>query len=402
VGLFDTSHGTLVVGLATPKFIVVASESRKTDVATGAFDDKSKKIFVINKKRIIGIAGLSDASVPGAPWITAQIAPLFDRVVTIYGDSDFDARHWNNEIPPSGVSGYELSDWDEVNNYYWFGQILGPLQTIENIYATFGEICPEKLALQVMQAGFKANGDAKIELWTILPKLETSLAGRPVVRSYVGPTDQSVTKGQLIWKTAGINGLAVAVLGGHIPDDVRGFVESYPGISAFLSRRQSGTVGQISEAEMIALAEDLIATSRLSPLVGDKPIQLATARPGERVELIQPTFPVPQLVLSSRAEWRMGLALDPSFPFGNDAQGGVVFTFCEIKNNEFPIPLGDNVFYGNVFVRATLIYRGGRVSFGPNNKVQDSNLIIQDGVDESPLSDVRGYFSKIERAQSKK
>lgn len=401
--IFDSSHGTLVVGLATPKFIVVASDSRRTS-GSGQFNDQSKKIFVLSGKRIIGIAGLSDASVPGAPWITAQIAPLFDQAAAFYGGGDFDALHWNNDFPPPGVSTFEQSRWDEVDNYAWSGQILGPVQTIANIYATFGEVCPEKLALQIMQAGFKDNGDAKIQLFTILPRLVTSSSGRPEVLSSAGLPDRAVTNNQLIWKVAGVGNLAAAVLGEHLSDDIRSFVNSYPGITAFLTRQQNKTVNHISENEMIALAEDLIrATSRLSPVVGESPIQLATVRPGEKVQLVQPTFPLPAVVLSSRGEWRLGETFDASFPFdSDDMHGGVVFTFCEIKDNTTPISLGENIFYGNDFVRATFIYKGGRVTFGPNNKVQDGKLIIEAGVDEGPLSGIRGYFSKIERTQSKK
>ena len=390
--LLETSHGTLNVVLATTRFIVVATDSRRT-YDTADYEDNSKKLFVVGKKRILAIAGLVEASLKGLPWLTAQIAPLLDiHIARSYQDDYI----WNGPLLPEELPEKLKQYWGEDLLYSWWTSLHGPVQTIFNIALTYGDVDLNRYRLEGLLAGFKDNGEAKIARLVIVPKKGVSSWGRPhvgIARSY----ERTTTSGPLIWKTAGVTELADTMLGGVITDKLKRYVRKYPGISTFLRRRETNSVESISEAEMIVLAKDLIrATASRDRRVGSEPIQIATVRPNEEVVVEQPSFPQPSILVPSQGTWHLGVVFTPEHPF-DEARGVAVYTFCEIKNNKKPIPLGNNHFYGNTFDQATFIYMGGLISFGNNNRVTDSKLIIAPDVDETPLKPILKYFTHVER-----
>jgi hypothetical protein len=386
-------RGTLVVALGNRSFIVVASDSRRTDLNAGSHSDDSKKLFLIGQKRILAIAGLADASLRPAPWITAQIAPMLDSML---GDLPYgiDNQYWDEPPPPPNLPEELKTHWNDEP--LWWAMIMGPLQTITNIAATYGPIDQSVFLLQGVIAGFKSTGEAKIEVFTLFPVLSISNSGR----QYIGlaqKRERLTSNGKLICRTAGVTELANQILEGEITENLISETKKYPAIKAFLKRRQLNSVDAISSHEMVELAKDLIrATAAQNEAVGASPIQIATIKPGERAHLEQPKFNTASHFLSPDGTWYLGSVMGDEFPF-DQVRAGAVYVNCLIEGDKTPIPLGGNYFYGNTIVNATFIYHGGRISFD-NNHVHDSRLLIDAGVDETELQPILQLFS-CERAK---
>jgi hypothetical protein len=141
-------------------------------------------------------------------------------------------------------------------------------------------------------------------------------------------------------------------------------------------------------------------TADHDPRVGRDPIQIAVIKPNQDAVVDQPAFPSPGRFLPARGTWNLGIVFTPDYPF-DQVKSDAVYTFCEISKNRTPIPIGDNYFYGNVFDQATFIYSGGNISFGGNNTVRHSKLILAAGIDDSSIAPVRRYFETIEHLSEK-
>lgn len=389
-------HGTLDVVLATSKFIVIATDSRQTS-GNGSHWDDSKKLFVIGKKRALAIAGLAGARIEKLPWLS--VASLIDKSIQIADSNkavlESDDYCWNDFPPPSNLPAEFGQSWC-AHPYLWWNSLIGPIQTIMNVAYTFDNgINPDYYQLVGILAGFKSNGEPKIERLVIMQQKGKSDWNRP----YIGArriTERADTNKPLAWMTAGVTQLADWISEGPITTELKVFTKDYHGIAQFLKRREAKTVKEISEAEMISLAKDLVrATASITPLVGSEPIQIATIRPNEMLVLEQPSFPVPNKYLPLDGVWHLGVEFSSTYPFNSSI--ATVYTFCKIKENQIHIPLGNNYFYGCEFERAIFIYSGGDVYFGDNNVAKDSTLIINPDVDESLLWPILRKFTNVKR-----
>ncbi len=383
------AHGTLVVAIATPKVIVVVSDSRRTNPKAGTYEDNSKKLFVESEKRIIGIAGLADVSLSDFPSLTAQIAPLIDETVSQMPGAE--ERYWSEPPIPDNWPPDKRQYWN--NEPMWWVSIRGPLQTIANIAATLTSINPQDLYLEAIFAGYKNDGHAKLEKLAMIPILQMSNVGRPWI-GIASNRQRQTTSDELIWMTAGDTGLANSVLGGTIADAEKAKLKSYLGIVRYLEAFQKKQLRSLTEDDLVNLAKDLIrATAAISPVVGSDPIQLAKVHPRRKVELSQPAFPSAGYFLGSSGTWYMGQVLSDDYPF-NTIRPGAVFTTSEIRNNKTAVRIGDNYFFGDSFVNATAYYDGGIVNFA-RNEVNDSTLLILKGVDIKPLTAVIAAFRNV-------
>jgi len=95
----------------------------------------------------------------------------------------------------------------------------------------------------------------------------------------------------------------------------------------------------------------------------------------------------------------MGVVFTPEYPFAQPSTPVVPasYTNCEIRNNNSPVPVGDNNFYGCVFENTVFSYSGGRVSFGTNNTLRRCRLVIASGVDENALDPIISMFETVDR-----
>jgi hypothetical protein len=404
----EISRGTLVVAIASPKFIVLATDSRKT-WSDGSHQDNSKKLFRVGKKRVLAIAGLASAAVAEVPGLTEEIAPTLEYEIeysagptSAAGFTDIDDQFWNEprppELPPSWSEDVKrrLLANEDMPRYVWWNATEAPTESIVNIAATYHSGQPlEGYRLEGLLVGFRDNGEAKLEHMVVIPAWDTSLWGLPQV-GLSQMWERLRTKDKVIYKTMGVTRWANWVLEGEVNESLMSLTKGYPAIEKFLARRNAGTTDQMTEADALALSKELIGlTSTQTAFVGRDPVQTAVIRPKENAVVEQPAFPRASTLLKFGTT-RAGQTFTPDFPF--DGERETTFAWCEIQNNSVPIPLGGNYFYGNKLKHVTLVYRGGAVHFGLNNAVTDSTLIIEKGADEKALDpSVLRLFTKLER-----
>jgi hypothetical protein len=387
-------HGTLDVVLATPHFIVAATDSRRTFNSGGAIND-ARKLFPVGKRKILAIAGLVSAALPGPPWLPFQAAPLLEWAIEKF--DKFDEHNWNDLVPLAELPPEFAKGW--APDPAWWRVLDGPITTIYNIGATFGMKLNFDLSLEGLLAGFKANGQAKIQRMVISPQPMLSAWGRVMI-GHSRQWEIATTSYQLIWKTAGATQLADQVLGGAVTPEMAALGERYSGIGAYLRRRAENTADAVSEQEAVDLANALIrATAEREPSVGREPLQLAIVRPNEDIRIEQPEFPQKELRIPRNSAHFNGVVFTPDYPHANHSKpaGMSVYTNCVVSKNQSPIPLGGNYFYGCEFENAVLSCAGGEISFGTNNKVRACKLVIAAGANENELEPIVHEFDTVER-----
>jgi hypothetical protein len=406
------SRGTLVVAIASPKFIVVATDSRKTWLDGRSFEDNSKKLFRVGKTRSLAIAGLASVSIPEVPGLTEDIASELDYWIdysagsgSAPGMTAIDDRYWNDppprEYPPSWPEEgkVKLKLMDDMPHYVWWQMTAAPVEAIANIAATYHPGLPlESYRLEGLLAGFKENGEAKLEYMLMIPSWDTTPWDLP--RVVLGQAWARLrTSDKLIHKTMGITKWADRVLDGETNDDLRSMAKGFPAVEKFIALRTDGKEDQTSEAEAVALCKALIAlTAEQDARVGREPVQIAIMRPKQDASAELPMLSRPPNRLRFGTT-RGGVIPTPDFPF--DSEKDTTYAWSEVKNNQVPIPLDTNYFYGNKFDHATFVFRGGVVHFGTNNSIKDSTLVIEKGADESALApSIVRQFQRVLRPAS--
>jgi hypothetical protein len=180
--------------------------------------------------------------------------------------TDIDDRYWNDPPhPPEYPASWpeegrrKLKLLDDMPHYVWWQMTGGPVEAIVNIAATYhpGQQL-EGYRLEGLLAGFKDNGEAKLEHMVMIPAWDITPWNLP--RVGLGQAWERLrTKDKLIHKTMGITRWADRVLDGEINDDLRSLAKGFPAVEKFLTRRTDGTVDQVGDAEALALCKELIA-----------------------------------------------------------------------------------------------------------------------------------------------
>ena len=384
-------HGTLDVVLATRGCIVMATDSRRT-VRAGAITDNTRKLFRLSGNRFVAISGLVDAVLEGFPELTLQIPALLETAIEM--DGGLDMHHWEDTPPPSDMPAKFAAYWGR-DPYMWWNLLAGPLQTLFGIAATFNPASASDVTgLVGIVAGYKSNGEPRIDELHHKPITGVSNWGRPSVASKRGARRIAFME-PLTSRTVGATTLADLVLQGKVDSELRATLGGYEGISNFLRVQERNALPSLSEADLRALAVDLVrATAERYPGVGKEPIQFATIHPDGRVEYDQPIASLPTLGLTLEGTWHSGVVFTKEYPFAT-ARRGVVFTTCSIVANESSIPLGDNYFYGCDFANAHFHYDGGMVHFGDNNSLVDCDLTLVSGTDEGAVRGIIGKFARV-------
>jgi len=385
--------GTLGLALAKRDFIVVSTESRRTDHYSGDYTDDCKKLFSLGPYRIVSVAGLIDVRFDRLPWLCADLSSLLDA--EIKRNEAYHDLGWKDRSPALENVPEKLKELWGQKNYPWWTMLACPIQSVYNIAYTYDRnIDLDKSKMEVLVAGFSENGQAKIEHLARVPQKTISSWGREHIN--FGQTyEETRTSGPLIWRAIGCSELAESVLQGKVTDKLRTALKKYLGITSYLERFACGSLDAITNSDMIELTEDLIlATADLTTSVGYKPRQIATIRPGAPAEIQQPHFPTPPSHLDSVNTWHMGVKFTPDFPF-NERPTGVLYTNCAIEQNRTAIPLGDNYFYGNDFHSVVFEYTGGGIFFD-NNQPVNCTLFIDPSTDKSAVKPFEGAFAKVE------
>jgi hypothetical protein len=239
VAVPEIGHGTLVVAIASPKFIVVVTDSRKT-WSDGSHADNSKKLFRVGRKRVLAIAGLASA-IPQVPGLTEEIASILEDEIaysagpsSAAGWTDIDDRYWNDPLPPEFPPSWpqdqkqRLLALEDMPHYIWWQMTAGPVESVVDIGATYAPSRPlETYRLAGLLAGFKDYGEAKLEYMVMIPTWDTTLWGLP--RVGLGQMWERVrTKDKLIYKTMGETQLADRVLEGDIDEALMSLIKRLP------------------------------------------------------------------------------------------------------------------------------------------------------------------------------
>ena len=227
-GVAEVQHGTLDVAVASRKAIVVATDSRRSG-RDGARTDDTKKLFLLPGDRVVAIAGLVDASLPNFPEITAQIPALLEQAIGRCGHLDM--FFWEDPPPPADYPEEFHHHWG-ADPYIWLSAIVGPIQTVFNIAATYSTVDLSRATMDAIVAGYRQSGEVKLVRSRLQPLESTPRGGRRFIgvarhHQRVAPVDGFAAT------TIGACNLANALLFEAVPVDFIPELSSYPGIEAF-------------------------------------------------------------------------------------------------------------------------------------------------------------------------
>jgi len=153
----------------------------------------------------------------------------------------------------------------------------------------------------------------------------------------------------------------------------------------------------MSGDELKALAQDLIrASAKRFPSVGDEPLQSAVLRAGQPAVYKQPISSAAPIVLPVGGKWYQGVEFTLPFPFA-EIGDNVVFTSCLVRQNQSPIPIDGNWFFGCEFIDAVFRYAGGTIGWGANNTLVGCELRIADSVELESAIALSEQFSVVTR-----
>jgi hypothetical protein len=386
----QTSHGTLDVAVASQSAIVVATDSRSRG-RSGITDD-TKKLFLLPFHRVVAIAGLGRAAIREFPELTAQIPALL--AWSIANHADWDSLTLEDQPLPPGWP-EDLAELRAADRYGWWTALKGPIQTIAAIEATFDGGVRSGLEVRAIVAGYRANGDAKIEVLRVEAGQGLSSWRRPTAGVHASAETIQMVDG-FAFATIGVTRLADAILAGQVPQEFASDVGRFSGIDRYLEMRGSGIERHMSAEELTALAHDLIrATAERHESVGSEPLQTAVMRPGHPVVYEQPIQTAGDIVLPADGAWYMGVDFTPDFPFENVSMPGTVFTACRVQRNRSPIPIDGNWFFGSEFIDALFRYSGGRIGIGSNNVLTNCELRLSAPVSTASVARLHDLFERV-------
>lgn len=380
---FDT--GTLNVVLANKKFIVVASDSRRT-IQEGYSDD-CKKVFLIGKKRALAIAGFAGASkeIKISKKIIVNFPKILQELINKFKDRiDFyDFYEWNNKVLSIGFT-------DRQGEYFWWQSITGNLHFLADLVFSYKENETLELKVVGLHTGYLDNGDIKIEKLEQKPIKRIGQWGRTqyLVEKY---KTYRISK-DVLWETSGADTYAKSILKNTPEEIVAENLESFPKIKYYLDHFDQNPLHAMGKQDLIELSTQIIQfTAKFKKSVGFNPIQIAVISKEGNSEISDHTFFDPELINISGISGCI-YSEDYSFEGCNYKN----FINCVIKNNKIPLPLDYNFFYGTELNNATLEYSGGDIYFGENNTVKNCRIIIKNNVNTTKLDFIlKNYTGEI-------
>lgn len=387
---YSIYSGTLNVVLGNQNCIIVASDSRLTRSQSNGdhYTDDCKKLFLLGKQRALAIAGLAGASVL-ADSIRLQIPDLIEKTIQRCGDSiDFhDNRRWNNIASPPDLPEEFRDSWQDAG-YFWWNAITGSMCLLTDICATHNQDVVNRLSITGLHAGYKENGEIKIEKLTQVPVERTSNWGRKTYLMY--QTFEYRTSQAFIWATSGQVQLSDLVLNNSPNELIKSEIENFPSFSNYFNRYTQNSRDEMTEQELVGLATDLIKfTANFKQSVGSHPIQIAVLKKNEPSTITADNNFA--RASSIRAAGLSGCVYTSDYPFNECV--GTNFVNCVIENNTIPIPIDQNFFYGGEFKDVTFSYNGGPIFFGKNNKLEKCFLKNMAHNQSTELTEILNYYS---------
>ncbi|MDB5271960.1 MAG: hypothetical protein JWO58_327 [Chitinophagaceae bacterium] len=372
---YSIDTGTLNIVLANQNCIIVASDSQRTTIENGTsrYSDDCKKLFLIGKQRALSIAGFSGINYPDlTDKISMQIPTLIEDSINSAGEHiDFyDWRGWE-EMPPAEWN-EEASNLYSASPYLWWTSIIGSLSLIADILGSYDDEKAKKFEIVGLHAGYKSNGQIKIERLSLRPFEAIGQCNRK--QFYMSQSLEFIISQSFTYATSGKDYLSKLVLSNSINEYIEENLDSFPSIKNYLNHFSNSTLDNMLETEMRELSIELIQlTSNYTDGVGSNPIQVAVIKKNEVSSITKDTFlKTPSIIAAGLSGW----VYTKDHPF--DGCRGGNFVNCVIENNINPVPIDGNFFYGGEFTNVVFDYSGGEIFFGKNNKVINSTILTSE------------------------
>jgi len=138
---------------------------------------------------------------------------------------------WEDPPPPADYPEEFHHHWG-ADPYIWLSAIVGPIQTVFNIAATYSTVDLSRATMDAIVAGYRQSGEVKLVRSRLQPLESTPRGGRRFIgvarhHQRVAPVDGFAAT------TIGACNLANALLFEAVPVDFIPELSSYPGIEAF-------------------------------------------------------------------------------------------------------------------------------------------------------------------------
>ena len=358
----ETSSGTLNLILANRNGFVIAADSRRT-ASDGQYWDDSQKLFRVDKRSALVMAGFAAARAPGTP-LDVQVSALLRE--------HFDLKLQQSDVP---FDGQDVSGWMRLT----MAQELG------TVGAVFGTLGMYQMDMIVIAAGYDAHHRPKITRFDFKPKLRPfgpSLTVLPVFETEVASVDVTGFK----WESAGIDHIAKSVMAGTYPSEDERIVRYY-------AARERNQLDTLPLEALHQLAEAILSETKKGTVYVGGPDQIALFPRKGKARWLAPDMQSSKQRVLRTILWLGGPSNLGRRPDGQhysmrtsvfeDLTRPVTEQYVQVfvsgDIHDVDVSLDGNLFAGFVFTDVTFKYRGGKFWFGTNNKLQQCEIEIEEG-----------------------
>ena len=284
----------------------------------------------------------------------------------------FDLKLQQRDVP---FDGQDVSGWMRVT----MAQELG---TVGAVVGTLGMY---QMDMIVIAAGYNAHHKPKITRFDFKPKLQPfgpSLTVLPVFETEVASVDVTGFKSE----SAGIDCIAKSIIAGTYPSDDERIVRYY-------SARERHQLDTLPLEALHQLAEAILSETKRGTVYVGGPDQIALFPRKGKARWLAPEMQSSKQRVLRTILWLGGPSNVGRRPDGQhysmrtsvfeDLTRPVTEQYTQVfvsgAVHDVDVALDGNMFAGFLFSDVTFKYRGGQFWFGPNNKLQQCEIEIEDG-----------------------
>lgn len=351
-------HGTVNVALGNRNGMVIAADGL---LSGGPHPVFAQKLFQLDKLSVCTIAGFySTDDSTGLQFFQLPESALHleVRAIMSYLREQLE-KHPDLTIEEKArILAFQISTAIGILNSVKAAKASGPRQSRESANSQF------------VIAGYNPDGSAEIAKVS----LKVDSFGDSTT---VEEASQVAVTSDLVWRTAGIEDEAIAILNGTSSPD--GPERSDEALKPLYSAKVKSSGSSLSVAQMTEIAKAVVrySASAHSRAIGGEP-QFAVLQNGKVSDVSQPEFEPPPL---PRHQNRLfsdihflttpgGLA--DYRPFGWYGTG----LYVRSEFNHVSVTLDSSFFGENTFTDCDIFYDGAPFDFEPNNTVQNCSLLL--------------------------
>jgi hypothetical protein len=373
-------HGTVNVALGNGNGMVIAADGL---LSGGAHPTFAQKLFQLDKYSVCTIAGFystDDSSGLQFFQLPESALHLEVRAIISYLRKQLEKPPALTIDEKAHILAFQISKAIEI------------LNSVKAVQASGSRQLRQSSPSQLVIAGYNPDGSAEIA------KISMTVDSSGSSTTIEEASEVSVTA-ELVWKTAGIEDEAVAILKGTARPD--GPEMSDAALKTLYSAKAESRGITLSVAQMTEIAKAVIrySASAHSRAIGGE-AQFAVLQKGKVSEVSQHEFSPPPL-----PRYQNRLFSDVHFqttpgglenyrPFGWYGTG----LYVRSSFNHVSVTLDSGFFGQNTFTDCDVFYDGAPFEFEPNNTVENCSLLLGPRVDpQSPkvLSLVQNFHWKF-------